>query len=376
MKRLPLASIRPALLTVLLTLPLVACSSPEASPAYDPADAGADAPPDSPPDPPPDAPPDPLPGACVTAPSLLLNEMNMYAEPVAAQVAAGSVFSVWSLGGGKGRALYQSSLATGESSVMLEAAAFFNLLHVTEERIFIAVSQIFGENVLRLVRIDIYKMDSTLERSIDIPEALSGYSLRVLSGGVVLGGNGEVLREESGAFVPWITSDTFEFVPASVPTDENAWVASKDGRRACRIALPSAALADCIELPGSINNWALHAITRVDRLGDDILVWALGDQGATFLRFLPGGQVEEILASKHQFSLNGFAVWEGAAYWLEQRTVSMQKYKTVVRSSESAGSTDIEGQSWFGGFHACEGGAGSEGVAAVKGSALVRFPLP
>jgi hypothetical protein len=54
----------------------------------------------------------------------------------------------------------------------------------------------------------------------------------------------------------------------------------------------------------------------------------------------------------------------------------MNQYKTVVRSSESAGSTDIEGQSWFGGFHACEGGAGSEGVAAVKGSALVRFPLP
>ncbi|HLM76456.1 MAG TPA: hypothetical protein VK459_27315, partial [Polyangiaceae bacterium] len=78
----------------MLTLPLVACSSPATSPAFDPAHA----PPDSPPDPPPDAPPDPPPGACVMAPSLLLNEMNMYAEPVAAQVAAGSVFSVWSLG--------------------------------------------------------------------------------------------------------------------------------------------------------------------------------------------------------------------------------------------------------------------------------------
>jgi hypothetical protein len=372
MKRLPLASILPAL----LALPLVACSSPATSEPYDPADAGADAPPDSPPDPPPDAPPDAPPGACVTAPSILLNEMNMYAAPVAAQVAAGSVFSAWSLGGGEGRAIYQSSLATGESSVMLEAAAFINLLHATDERVFIAVSQIFGENVLRLVRIDIYKMDSTLERSVDIPEALSDHTLRVLSGGVVLGGNGEVLREESGAFVPWITSDTFKFVPASVPTDENAWVASSDGRRACRIALPSAALADCIELPASINSWAIHSITRVDRLGDDTLVWALGDQGATFLRFLPGGQVEEILASKHQFSLNGFAVWNGAAYWLEQRSVSMNHYKTVVRSTESAGSTDIEGQSWFGGFHACEGGAGSEGFAAVKGSAIVRFPLP
>jgi hypothetical protein len=320
-------------------------------------------------------PPMPL---CATEPSSLLDEEATGLRPVGASIVAGTVYSVWAppAFSDKKRALYRTSLTDGASSILLESSSHFTLLRATEERLFLAVSEIFGENELRLVRIDVYRTDATLERSVNVPEELANRSVRVLADRVVIGGNGEILEENGSSWSTLLVSDTSEFLIPSVPSEENAWVTNSQRRRACRLPPNGTSLTDCVDLPASADNYALHGIHAVEKTADAVFIWALGDQGYHFLRALNGGEIEQILASKHLFLLNAFALLGADPYWLEQGDIGMLDFKTTVRKGLTSASVELDGQAWLGGLRACGDTGAGEGVAAVKNSGVVRFPLP
>jgi hypothetical protein len=316
--------------------------------------------------------------SCATEPSMLLDREATGLRPLGAFLAGDTVFSVWSplAGSDKKPALYRSSLTDGSSSMLLESSSHWTLLRATEERLFLGVSEIFGESELRLVRIDVYRPDATLERSVNIPEELSNRSVRVLADRVVIGGDGEILEEKEGIFSLLLTSDTSEFLTPSIPSEENAWVTNSQGRRACRLAPEGTALTDCFDLPETAESYALHRIHAAEKAGDTVFVWALGDQGYHFLRIGSNGLAEQILASKHTFSLNAFALLGADVYWFEQRDVSMSDFKTTVRRFDVSASVELDGQAWLAGLRVCEDAATREGVAPVKNRGIARFPLP
>jgi hypothetical protein len=315
--------------------------------------------------------------SCATEPSVLLDREATGARPWTARLVGDTVFSEWgpSAFSGKKSALYRSSLTDGSSSMLLESSSRIEILHATEERLFLGVSQIFGEHEQRLVRIDVYRHDAALERSVNIPEALSNRSVQVVADRVLIGGKGEILEEKEGLFSLLLTSETSKFLTPSIPSEENAWVTNGQ-RRACRLAPEGAALTDCFELPESVEYYALYGIHAVEKTGDTVFVWAIGGQGDHFLRIQGGGPAEQILASEYAFSLNAFALLGADRYWFEQKDVGMLDFKTTVRRSDVSASVELDGKAWLGGLRVCEDAAAREGVAVVHNRGIVRFPLP